>query len=65
MKKATGLTTDERDFFSVVHEAVLANPFSDKRASTDLKIAGMFPGVSRDKIIQKAERDKGVAGRVV
>jgi len=54
MTKTITLTAAERDFFAIVHQAVLANPFSDKRASTDLKIAGMFPNVSRDKIIQKA-----------
>jgi len=54
MIKTTSLTAEERDFFHIVHQAVLANPFSDKRAMTDLKIAGMFPNISRDKIIQKA-----------
>ena len=47
------LKPSEKDFFFHVYEAVLANPFSDERAETDLKIAGMFPGVSRDKVIEK------------
>ncbi len=40
MKK---LTTDERGFFSLVHKAVYANPFSDRRARIDLEIAGLYP----------------------
>ena len=54
MAKIIGLTETERNFFSIVHQAVLANPFSDERADADLKIAGLFPDVSRDKIILKA-----------
>ncbi|BBO68180.1 Fis family transcriptional regulator [Desulfosarcina alkanivorans] len=41
MKK---LTPSERDFFALVHEAVYANPFSDRRSRVDLEIAGLFPG---------------------
>ena len=54
MTKSARLTSKERDFFTIVHQAVLANPFSDKRTLTDLKITGMFPNVSRDRVIEKA-----------
>jgi DNA-binding NtrC family response regulator len=40
------LTPAERNFFSLVDQAVKANPFGSKRVRTDLKIAGLFPGVS-------------------
>jgi DNA-binding NtrC family response regulator len=36
------LTTDERAFFSLVHQAVVANPFSEARTALDLKIAGRY-----------------------
>lgn len=48
------LTSGQRNFFSVVHQAVLANPFSIERAAADAKIAGMFPDTSRNETIQKA-----------
>jgi hypothetical protein len=37
------LTPTERRFFSLVHQAVYANPFSDDRQRVDLEIAGFFP----------------------
>ena len=53
MTEKLHLTPGERTFFGLVHHAVLANPFSDARVETDLKIAGMFPGISRDALIEK------------
>ncbi len=47
------LNPEEREFFSLVNQAVLANPFSDERVEVDLKIAGMFPGVSREELLEK------------
>ena len=38
------LTPSERHFFSLVHQAVYANPFSDRRSRVDIEIAGLFPG---------------------
>jgi hypothetical protein len=38
------LTASERHFFSLVHQAVYANPFSDRRSRVDIEIAGLFPG---------------------
>jgi len=37
------LTPEERHFFSLVHPAVYANPFSERRARVDREIAGMYP----------------------
>ncbi|MEW6079263.1 MAG: sigma 54-interacting transcriptional regulator [Thermodesulfobacteriota bacterium] len=51
------LTADERMFFQLVQQAVLANPFSEKRAETDMKIAGLFPGSGRTETIEKAIRE--------
>ena len=36
------LNPTERTFFSLVHQAVYANPFSDQRGRVDLEIAGFF-----------------------
>ena len=47
------LRPEEKEFFSLVNQAVLSNPFSDERAETDLKIVGMFPGVPLDELIKK------------
>ncbi|NOX32434.1 MAG: sigma-54-dependent Fis family transcriptional regulator [Deltaproteobacteria bacterium] len=48
MKKAI-LTFEERHFFRTVYNAAFANPFSDLREKLDIKIAGLFPSVSRRK----------------
>ena len=37
------LSSSERRFFSLVHQAVYANPFSDLRSRMDREIAGLFP----------------------
>lgn len=46
LKKAM-LNTEERRFFRAVYNAAFANPFSDLREKLDIKIAGLFPSVSR------------------
>lgn len=48
------LTSEERDFFSLVEGAVLANPFSDERMALDLRIVGMFPDVELDQLVDRA-----------
>lgn len=48
------LTAEERDFFSLVESAVLANPFSDERKALDLQIVGMFPNVALDELVDRA-----------
>jgi len=45
--KKTKLTSQERHFFRTVYNAAFANPFSDLREKLDIKIAGLFPSVSR------------------
>ena len=46
------LSDEERDFFSLVNQAVLANPFSDERIDIDRKIANLFPGVPKESVIE-------------
>ena len=43
------LTPSERQFFSLVHQAVYANPFSDHRDRVDLEIASLFPGATDER----------------
>lgn len=51
------LTHEERSFFSLVNQAVLANPFSDKRNDIDLKIAGLFPETSRQEVLDQTIKE--------
>ena len=48
------LSAEQRDFFSIVSQAVLANPFSDERMDVDFKIVGMFPGLELKQLVKKA-----------
>ncbi|MGA1825924.1 MAG: sigma-54-dependent Fis family transcriptional regulator, partial [bacterium] len=41
MGKKLYLSASERDFFSLVNRAIIANPFSDERIQLDLEIARM------------------------
>ena len=54
MPKKARLTTEEREFFSLVNQAVFANPFGNERVEIDLKIAGLSPGVPERERIEKA-----------
>jgi len=47
------LTSEEKDFFYLVYQAVLTNPFSDERVTIDLNIAGMFPGAAREQLLDR------------
>lgn len=47
------LTTEERDFFSLVSRAAFANPFSDERDEIDVQISGIYASGSKDERIQK------------
>ena len=49
MDKQAKLTGPERDFFSLVYQAGLANPFGRQRVDIELKIAGPFPDVTRNE----------------
>ena len=53
------LTPEERSFFSLVNQAVLANPFSDHRIDIDRKIGGLFPDTPRYDALVKAIHDVG------
>ena len=47
------LSQKEREFFSLVTQAISANPFSDERVEIDLTLSGLSPGVSRSERITK------------
>ena len=53
MKSTNQLTAREREFFSLVFQAGITNPFSDERVEIDLKIGGLFPEVSQPDRIEK------------
>ena len=48
------LTSPDRRFFTLVHQAVCANPFSQRRHQVDLKIAGLFPTAEDASGLQSA-----------
>ena len=54
MKKQRTLDPSIREFFELVYEAILANPFDDSRADVDLKLSGLAPTTSRRKRLEKA-----------
>ena len=54
MGKQRNLEAHIRDFFELVYEAILANPFDDARADVDLKLSGLSPTTSRKKRLEKA-----------
>ncbi len=51
------LNSEERHFFSAVHNAAFANPFSGLREKLDIKIAGLFPSASRRESIDNCIRE--------
>ena len=54
MGKQQHLEPPIRDFFRLVYEAILANPFDDARADVDLKLSGLSPTTTRKKRLEKA-----------
>jgi DNA-binding NtrC family response regulator len=48
------LTGDERRFFELVHQAGIANPFSEKRVTLDSEISGLYPQATQKERIDKA-----------
>ena len=54
MKPKSKLSSEEKAFFSLVNQAVFANPFSGKRVEIDRKIADLFPGASNKTAVQTA-----------
>ncbi len=55
--KQKRLGTEEREFFRTVYHAAFANPFSDLREKLDLRIAGLFPSVSRRQSINRCIKE--------
>jgi transcriptional regulator with AAA-type ATPase domain len=53
VKKKKKLTESQRNFFSLVNDAINANPFSDMRQTIDLRIAGLFPEIPGSGLIDK------------
>lgn len=53
MTPANRLTEEQRNFFSLVSDAIYTNPFSDTRHDIDVRIAGLFPEVKEDHLIDK------------
>ena len=54
MLKQQQLEPHIRDFFELVYDAILANPFDDVRADVDLKLSGLSPTTTRKKRLEKA-----------
>ena len=48
------LNSTERNFFSLVHQAVYANPFGDRRGRVDLEIAGFFEDAADHRALADA-----------
>jgi DNA-binding NtrC family response regulator len=47
MEQQAKLTGAERDFFQLVYEAGVANPFGHEREAIELKMAGLYPDATR------------------
>ena len=46
MVKLKSISSEDKDFFTLVWKAVFANPFSHERADLDQKISGVTPPCS-------------------
>ncbi|MBU3917533.1 sigma 54-interacting transcriptional regulator [bacterium] len=53
MKALQQLTSSEREFFSIVRKAAIANPFSNERINLDTKIAQFPNGTTTEHDIEK------------
>jgi len=47
------LTESQRHFFTLVSEAIYANPFAEEREAIDTRIAGLFPGARVENLIDE------------
>jgi len=54
MAKMKKLSAEDREFFSLVTQAMFANPFSEEREAADSKIAGNKRTVSPSQLIQRS-----------
>ncbi|UCG10995.1 MAG: sigma-54-dependent Fis family transcriptional regulator [Deltaproteobacteria bacterium] len=62
MAKLRRLTAEEREFFSMVSQAVFTNPFTDERVNLDAKITGMPSKVTE---LARIEKLREVVGKKV
>jgi len=53
MTQNNRLSEEQRNFFSLVSDAIYTNPFSDIRHIIDVRIAGLFPDVHEANLIDK------------
>ena len=53
------LTSEERSFFTLVQQAIAANPFSRERNDLDLKIAGRYEQPQSTRNIEQAVQEVG------
>ncbi|BCS97323.1 Fis family transcriptional regulator [Desulfoluna limicola] len=51
------LTESQRHFFTLVSEAIYANPFAEEREAIDTRIAGLFPGARVENLIDETIRE--------
>jgi len=51
------LTDPQRHFFTLVSEAIYANPFAEEREAIDTRIAGLFPGTRVEGLIDATLRE--------
>jgi len=54
MDKMKRLSSEDREFFSLVTQAMFANPFSEEREAADSKIAGNKRTVSSSQLVQRS-----------
>lgn len=57
MNSRNRLTDEERNFFSLIYQAVLANPFLEERDMLDFKIAGLAPDNTRHDRVDKMHEE--------
>jgi DNA-binding NtrC family response regulator len=62
MERQPKLTGAERDFFQLVYQAGVANPFGREREEIELKIAGLYPDATR--VERTAAATEAVARRI-
>lgn len=63
--KTISLTSQEREFLTLISHATFANPFSDERVRLDLKISGLSPKTPRSRQVESvAARVTGLLDRL-
>ena len=62
MERTPKLTAAERDFFTLVYQAGVTNPFDREREDIELRIAGLYPDATRAE--RTARAIEAVAGHI-